>query len=254
MLLCASFLMLCACEERESLAVSPSTDATTVSAASELSGNTTNESGQINNAVTHRIHPDKQAFVFAMQGVFNNEPLLNTDEDSDEKYHLIKAIEIKEESGAFHQRIEGFETFLPVSSSDDYGFHFEDFNNDGYSDLQLYKFTGGPSINRPSFFWLWDNVQQIFVRNQQLEELSNESNVTMDGKRVHCYARISAGHHVESWHEYRNDMFILTESKEEEYHQKEDGIYITTVTKKLVNGKMKTVSNTHKSYDRGELV
>lgn len=67
-----------------------------------------------------------------------------------------------------------------------FALHFADYNNDGYLDMALATWAGGSLQNSPRMYWLWCTEQHIFVRNEFLERLSDESTVstTEDGMIV----------------------------------------------------------------------
>ena len=249
LLLCALLALCVACGQAEPEPITSATESPITTL--EVPAVPPVEIEPISHTVTKRIHPGKREFAFIVEGVLRREFSLNVNgEPYSSEYNVISAIDIWGENGAFRQRLEGFETRFPYYP-DDYGLLFADFNNDGYLDLQLYAFIGGTSTNVPSFFWLWDNKQGKFTRNQQLEELSDGNYVSMDGSRVHCFARGGAAYRYNSWYEYRSGAFIQVESLEEELCSEDDALYVHSVIKKLIDGRMQTVSDMRENLEEG---
>jgi len=59
--------------------------------------------------------------------------------------------------------------------------HFADYNDDGYLDLAVAAFTGGTMRNSPRLYWLWCPVENLFVSNTFLGDLSSQSTVSSRG-------------------------------------------------------------------------
>ncbi len=213
--------------------------------------------------VTARIHPDMPEFTFALIGewtrVFSRK--LTGEIDYDDP-HLrestnIREIYILEEDGTFRQWLDGFSTSQDIKD-EPYGFELLDLNNDGYLDIRLFNWAAGPMITGACYFWLWDKKQEKFVQNRQLQTLSEDwQGFELDNGRIAVYSRWGGGVDRETaWYEYRNNTFVLVESMsetllfEDEVKEAEgEPSAIHTIIKKLVNGKMKTVSDTTESWE-----
>ncbi|MCL1992800.1 MAG: hypothetical protein FWG66_07620 [Spirochaetes bacterium] len=89
--------------------------------------------------------------------------------------------------------------------------HFADYNNDGYLDMALAIATGGSMINSPRMYWLWDASVGEFVRNAQLERLSDESTVSVTGNGTVATQARGGGYWVTQWFRYEAGEFVRIE-------------------------------------------
>ena len=257
-LLCALLLALCACGQAEpEPAEAPATLEAPTAPREEIES--------IYHEITARIHPDMPEFTFALQGAWTRiyERNLRNGEvqyDADDMPRFrentnISVIEIKEEE-QFYQRLHGFETYQG-KELENYGFELQDFNNDGYLDIALYYSPGAVDPNR--LFWLWDKKQEEFVCNEQLQGLCADWQFfdLEDDGRIKLFSRSGGGiAWGMAWYEYRNGTFVLVESEDGEIlFEKEDGESVPVgkhiVIKKLVNGKIRTVSDTTVKIEEG---
>jgi len=257
-ILCAVLLGLGACGQ-----VVPET--TVTKATTTIMPTTTSEASirlpeitePINHTVVNRIHPDMGEFTFTLKGVFTRRYGREYYEPSVIERININIIEIRDENGSLLQVLDGFETYQDLwTENNDYGFGLFELNNDGYLDIQLVRSVGHFSLCRYS--WLWDNQQRLFVSNQQLNELYESwLEVTLDEGRIRCMSKgfLPNGMRWEfEWYEYRNDMFVLVESMITESYSEDDEWYgyVYTLVKKLIDGEMKTVSETREKFEEGE--
>jgi len=169
--------------------------------------------GAIRYAVPKRIHESLPVFTFTLIG----------DPSADiEEWNSIRTIAIR--GDGFKQRLDGFETEGPFSQENDYGLVLADFTGDGYLDIQLHKWMGGSMLNEPSIFWLWDSERREFVRNEQLEALSESAGISVeeDG-RLSCHTRLGVGEYVTSYYTFTDGAFVLDDSKHV-YPESEDPI------------------------------
>ena len=216
------------------------TEATTTQAATTQAG-----SGSINHTVTRRIHGSLPEFTFTLHG---DESI----DDSDPGFVLtiaaIREIDIRGEG--FSQRLEGFETeFALPEDIDDYGLAFDDFNGDGFLDLRLHYYT--TTREEISLFWLWDAGQKQFIRNEQLEELSDARHFARedDGPRMYRFMKgfmeePGVPSFNDYYYEYIGGEFVLTEYAIMWYEDEGDDSYECIDTYKLVDGAMELVSQT----------
>ena len=160
--------------------------------------------GPVRHTVVKRIHESLPEFTFTLYGDPDAEL-----EDSSSIHTIVVSAE------GFYQKLDGIETVSPDFLAD-YGLSFSDFNGDGYLDIQLFKYRGGTMRNEPSIFWLWDGGARGFVRNEQLEELAESAGVSVeeDG-RVSCYTRLGVGEYVTAYYSYKDGVFVLVETVEE---------------------------------------
>ena len=254
-LIVALLLVLCACGQTEApeptQAPTITEEATTLGEAIE----------SIYYKTAARIHPDMPEFTFVLVGEWTrtySRSNITGEIDRDASYMRestnVREILINEVDGPFRQWLDGFETFQS-GKEEPYGFYLEDFNNDGYLDISLYYRPG--AVDHHRLFWLWDTKQEKFVRNEQLQELGTEwqfFNLDEDG-RIKLFSR-SGGGIVWSaaWYEYRNNKFVLVESEDgeiifEDGNREKEPVGRHVIIKKLVNGKMKTVSDTTESWE-----
>jgi len=204
--------------------------------------------GSFRHPVAKRIHEGLPEFTFILIG----------EADVDDTYPdyvlataVITAIDIAGED--FRQRLDGFETefVLPQEGTDDYGLAFDDFNNDGFLDLRLHFFT--TTREGASLFWLWDSDQKQFIRNEQLEELSDFTRHFAreeDGPRMYRFLKGStedgtAATYNDYYYEYIDGGFVLVEHEIMWYEYDDDDVgYENIETYKLVDGVMVLDSKT----------
>ena len=204
------------------------------------------DAGSINHTVTKRIHESLPEFAFTLHGDENID-------DSDPEFRLatagVTAIEITGEG--FRQRLDGFETefVVPHEGNDDYGLVLDDFNNDGFLDLRLHYYT--TMREEISLFWLWDSALKQFVRNGQLEELSDARHFAReeDGTRMYRFLKgymeeLGVPSFNDYYYEYIEGEFVLTEYSIMWYEDEGEDSYECIETYKLVDGKMELASQT----------
>jgi|GEM_PF-1419434 len=165
------------------------------------------ETREIYHTVTARVHPDMPEFTFTLRGVWTSRHSTFSTQDRTD----INSIEIRDEDNTLVQMIDGLETH---QSWMDGRFELLDFNQDGYLDMQLVILsTGVGSLSVPSYFWLWDNAQGMFMHNDQLHEISQTFNVQLeDDGRVLAQARASApGGTIREWYVSENGEFVQVE-------------------------------------------
>jgi len=205
------------------------------------------DAGPVNHTVTKRIHESLPEFTFTLHG---DEAIDDSDPDFVITIAGITAIEITGEG--FRQRLDGFETefVVPHEGNDDYGLVLDDFNNDGFLDLRLHYYT--TMREEISLFWLWDSALKQFVRNGQLEELSDARHFAReeDGTRMYRFLKgynedAGVPTYNDYYYEYIGGEFVLTEYAIMWYEYEDDEIsYENIETYKLVDGEMVLVSKT----------
>ena len=122
---------------------------------------------------------------------------------SNELEHRID-ITIWHEDGTLVQHIEGLQAWERPLTDMPFNLHFEDYNQDGYMDMGLWRSRGGSMRNMPHYFWLWDTEQGKFVANDFLTDLSWGGTVQLweDGT-VRSFTRGSSQHYGWTTFEYR---------------------------------------------------
>ncbi|MCL2494663.1 MAG: hypothetical protein FWE98_03280 [Oscillospiraceae bacterium] len=236
---CLAMLLLAGLSACKTEPVKPTEAATTQAATTQA------DSGALRHTVARRIHDSLPEFAFTLHG---DESI----DDSDPGFVLaiaaIRAIDIKGEG--FGQRLEGFETEFAVPEDiGDYGLAFDDFNGDGYLDLRLHYYTA--TREEISLFWLWDAGQKQFIRNEQLEELSDARHFARedDGPRMYRFLKgymeeLGVPSFNDYYYEYIEGEFVLTEYSIMWYEDEGEDSYECIETYKLVDGKMELASQT----------
>ena len=103
------------------------------------------------------IHTQPPTFTFKLIG----EP--SQDDELPEGIHRVKQLEIYKNNDIYpFQTIQGVDMRI---ISEDEGFETEDMNFDTYQDFRI----AGPNMSY--LYWLFDPQTQVFVRNQQLEQI-----------------------------------------------------------------------------------
>jgi hypothetical protein len=116
----------------------------------------------------------------------------------------------------------------------------EDMNFDGVADISIRQFLpAGPNI--PYFCWVYDARRGIFVEDRQLEEITSAI-FDQKNKTIVSEWRSNAGSYGTSTYQYMSGRLTLV--KEVTKTAAEDNGDMITVTKVLVNGRMKVMSKT----------
>ena len=200
----------------------------------------------INVAVNRKINEQMPEFSFHVTGISEKEYRLNHD---DSKYYLdgnnnrVEKITISDFDGNLIQEIGGLETAQHATKENMYGFSFDDWNFDGYTDISLWRFVGGTSHNSPTYYWLWDKELGKFVENEELIELSDSCSVGVDEKlgQVTAFVKCGAGEYFESFHEYKRGRFVTVKTIEQIYEGKvgdETKLIKRTIVSELVDAEM----------------
>ncbi|MCL1951191.1 MAG: protease inhibitor I42 family protein [Oscillospiraceae bacterium] len=190
--------------------------------------------------VTKSIHEGLPAYTFTLHG------FTETDDDGVPETARIYAIEIKGE--AFGQWLGGFETELAIPAEglpegEEYGFEFDDYNNDGFLDLRLFMSSNHRRRN-VSLFWLWDSGEGRYVRNEQLEDLSQAEGFDKDEDSGRMYQFFGGVGYEECYYEYIDGAFVLVERHVVRYEEDGGERYENTELYQLIGGEMKLVSKT----------
>ncbi|MCL1951337.1 MAG: hypothetical protein FWF60_00770 [Oscillospiraceae bacterium] len=187
--------------------------------------------GSIRLMEARRIHESLPEFTFTLIG-----------DPDEEDSAFVQAIVVIAQG--FYQKLDVLES-VSLDYWGDNGPVFADFNNDGYLDMQLIKYWNYMN-STPSIFWLWDNDARQFARNEQLEELSEESIISVeDDGRVRGYSRPANDDNSTSYYSYMDGAFVLVESKHvtREFDDDDNAYWIEEISK-LVDGEMQVVSTT----------
>jgi len=159
--------------------------------------------------VTQRIHEQMPEWTFNLSG--------SKDRHDSWPDNKIEKITIKDNNGVIIQELDGIKTFNHLTSEENmYGLVFEDWNFDGYLDIGLWASPGGTMRNNPHYYWLWDNDSGKFVKNEQLEKISDYSTISVntDTKQIESYTRTGPGMHATGYYEYSDGSFVMARTEE----------------------------------------
>jgi len=148
------------------------------------------------------INYDMPKFMFVLNGFYGGN-------DELEFAVSIKDIKIYDNSGNHIQTIDSLNTFLwwkPISDSD---FSFDDWNNDGFLDISLFRIPGGSMGNRPTYYWLWDSQSQQFIENRELYALSENSFVSLDDYKIKASTKKDHSTLVDAYFKFENGKLIF---------------------------------------------
>ncbi len=188
---------------------------------------------------------DMNAFEFTLHGYSGIEDTGKSNSYLPE-FNMIYAMEIKEIGGDYYQKIDVLSTMVNAYRAG-YGLIFEDWNKDGFTDIQLHKYEGGSMGNAPSLFWLWDAGKKMFVGNKQLEEISEYSSVYIkreENNLVRSFTKTGADGYCLVYYNYIGGEFVMVEKEEQYAEGIGDVTYIIHRVSKLIDGEMKVVSET----------
>lgn len=175
--------------------------------------------------------------------VFTVEGLLNV---WGSRTHIHK-LTISNLNGEILQEFSGLDVDTLAYEEIMYGLSFEDWNFDSYLDISLWRWTGGSSMNKPTYYWLWDNKLGKFVENEQLTEISCRSHVIADSenKQIVSNARAGYGNYYIAHYKYYEGNFVKTWVKKTEYviEGDDNAALIHIIIKEFVNGELIEVEN-----------
>ena len=201
--------------------------------------------------VSRKINEQMPEFTFHIQG--SNEKRYGITYDGD-KYYLmydenqIEEITITDSEGTVIQKISDLYTANSASEEDMYGFSFDDWNFDGFTDISLWTFTGGSMLNKPTQYWIWNNNVGEFVEDKELADFSSCSTVYIDieSNLVASYTRVDGSENITVYYKYGNGKFVCVKNrhvKVEAVSDEEDKYFEHIVVEELINGKMTVVED-----------
>ena len=157
---------------------------------------------------------------------------------------------------------EGYYQELPVGETiiytgdESYGFSLDDWNFDGYLDVSLMRSPGGSMHNSPHYYWLWDQQQERFVENFELEDLSDEHTL-----EISDHNQIFASTYGLTWHyilfyQYNDGHYVLHRKKIYSFEDRNEDYRLNTqyrthtVISELIGGDMKVVSDEYGDWEQ----
>ena len=160
----------------------------------------------------------------------------------------IETITITDSRGAIVQKMEGLVTSNPAFPDEMYGLSFDDWNFDGYLDLDLWS---SPEVSTRSgihYYWLWDNDLGQFVANEHLIELSRffVLGINTEENWIVCSQGTKNPYdYTTQYMYYVNGSFILSfiEISKIEPSPNEEGKYVRHVIEQRFNGGKWSISS-----------
>lgn len=194
----------------------------------------------IDYSVTQHIRDDLPIFTFRFEGITVQSYGLNA---SRTYYYLrwskfeIQKLTITDEYGNLIQEY----TDLNITKDSISGLErltFDDWNFDGYLDFSL------PIYGLDTAYFLWDSINNMYVRNEELEILGGRYDVIADSETerlVVSGGRMSS--YFQNYYEYINGEIILVEKIEESHkliQETEEGYLFSIhfVYYELIDGEM----------------
>lgn len=159
---------------------------------------------------------------------------------------LISKIIIENEALNIFQELLFLETSTPNITSFPYGLSFDDWNFDGFMDISLWIAEGGTSLNSPSYFWLWNNEKQKYVRNKDLEEISSETFMGIDTKKQQIYAKYRRNDgYYEGYYIWQEGEVVLVRTVDTTWVNVKDdaSAHARYIIKELVDGELVIVDD-----------
>jgi len=200
-------------------------------------------------SVTMRIHEDLPEFTFRLEGTCEIEYSLNYNRNgyTSSETTRISKLTITDEDGGFYQEFAGLDTETRWTHTI-YGLSFEDYNFDGYLDIELRRHMGGTMLNFPNYYWLWDVSEEKFVMNEQLMEISDGSMVYVDEESkqlIESFVRLSNGYTTTCHYEYEDGFYVRVKIREDRFERDEltDEIYWHVTVSELIDGEMRVVED-----------
>ena len=198
----------------------------------------------INYVMQKKINEQLPEFTFMVIGTNTKQYGVNHDKG---RYYIsndiyeISSIITKSEDEKYNQELTFEKTQIFHNSTGTYGFDLNDWNFDGYLDISLWVAPGGTSLNSPHYYWLWDNDEGRYARNEALEKISDSTYLEIDieNKQIIAAQRRSGGYY-HGYYELKSGQYILvkTEDMYAEINAYTEKTRVHYVTKELINGKM----------------
>ena len=164
------------------------------------------------------------------------------------------SIEVREPGGTFFQRLESTNALF------DFSIALEDFNNDGYLDVQLFYIENAVMLWDCNF-WLWDNQKGQYVENEQLSEIARDARsygLRAEDGRLKVYFSLSwTPEQKYDYYRWENGEFVMDECVVVSPAMGADGVYdfdyeVTRIWKP-VNGELKLVSETREKIQEAAI-
>lgn len=212
------------------------------------------EKTSISRIIRKKINRNLPKFTFTLIGEHVKKYDLSDDETAYTAHAYmevdkISKIIITEPKGNFKQTLKFDSTSLrsDLNYPNKFGFTLDDFNFDGYLDIELCCYEGGSMRNRPCYYWLWDIKKEKFIKNKDLEEMSWTASISTEkkDKRISVYTRVDSSENGTGYFIFENGRPVMVEFVNRRY--KRNGI--SYAIQKRINGKMKTVK---KYFEKSE--
>jgi hypothetical protein len=160
----------------------------------------------------------------------------------------IETITITDSIGAVLQKMGDLVTSNLASPDEMYGLSFDDWNFDGYLDLDLWS---SPEVSTRSglhYYWLWDNDLGQFVANEQLIELSSffVLGINTEENWIGCSSGINdPNNYTSQYMYYVNGSYVLSfiDISKIEPVPNEEGKYVRHVIEQRFDGGKWSISS-----------
>lgn len=204
--------------------------------------------------VSNKINISKPEFIFEVYGSNVKSYGLTSDKT---KYYIardsikVTRIVIMCNDISYKQELLFPETNIPNIPECTYGFSLDDWNFDGFLDISLWMHEGGTSLNSPHYYWLWDDNENCYIRNQDLEDINGNTYMDIDkqNRQIVAAERRSDGY-FHGYYKWQAGEIVLVKTEDLEYvvpidnkTEKAKGHYII---KELINGKMQITNEYYK--------
>ena len=200
------------------------------------------EENFIDYMVMQSIHEEMLPFTFRIMGRWIEGWSFEAGGVVDNIQANIHIIQVMNSAGEIIQEFDRLNAF-PHHLVGSFGLHFADYNFDGFLDMALYMAEGGSMRNSPHIYWLWDNNEQQFIKNETLTQISNFSTISISTQesRLESFTRIGSSHFITGYYKYIDNDYVLVGYREMEAvpSPDEEHKYVLRITiGELVDGEM----------------
>ena len=182
----------------------------------------------------------------------------------------ISTITIRNSSMDYCQVITDLHTNNQFANTgNEYGLSFDDWNFDGYMDFSLRRYLGGSMRNNPSYYWLWDSDESMYIPCEELNQISWVATpiAHLESQRIYAYTRGGWAEHMRKFYIWENENLILKTTVFEHIFRHPDGVPIPErlpeddnpyiyrfVVHELIDGEMVLIEDSYSVRINGETV
>jgi|GEM_PF-4795266 len=162
----------------------------------------------------------------------------------------MSRIVIECEETNYKQELKFEETHINNIFQTTFGFDLDDWNFDGYLDVSLWKHVGGTALNSPHYYWLWDSEINAYIKNDDLEEISDSTYMEIDAEKekIKASQRRPDGYYDESY-KWMGEEIVLVRTEEVRYtvtfgeSEELNEVKGHRVITELIDGEMKVIED-----------